>query len=183
MKISRKTIDLELALRPEHPQKTVKAYTVLPGLFAHRSITGDKTWSISHHSGYGISCSAPTLKEVRRIAREVQKIKPIDWTQDAKTISSKAEDGGDWVSYFMNMVNGYPLEYNEQPDSHRCDDSDTSPFDQLYWQGEPVWMPDDETLRQWFYDGICESLDGHRVELDGYSPNGAPSYFIALGMI
>ena len=64
----------------------------------------------------------------------------------------------------MNAVNGYPLEYNEQPESHRFDDSDTSPFEQLYWQGEPVWMPDMETVKRWVYDSVCESLDGHTVQ-------------------
>jgi len=170
MNKSRKTIDLKLAMVPGE-EKTVKAYEVLPGLFAHKLSKG--TWRISHHSGYSTGCHSNTLKECRRIAHDVQAIYPIDWRQGSEEISALPKIGRQWVDTFMRLENGYPLdEYVEEPY-----------FEQLYWQGEPVWMPDDETLKQWFHDGICESLDGHRVELDGYSPDGAPSYFIALGMI
>ena len=181
METSRKTIDLALDMRPGD-ESTVKAYRVLPGLFAHRNKhTG--CWSISHHSGYAISCYADTLKDCRRFASEVQNVYPLDWTLDAETIGGMATEGGKWVSLFRNAAEGYPVEYDEQPESQRVDDSDTSPFEQLYWEGEPVWMPDMETVKRWVYDSTCEALDGCTVEPDGYSPNGAPSYLIALGLI
>ncbi len=187
MNKSRKTIDLKLAIRHGDPPQTVKAYEVLPGLFAHKLSQG--TWRISHHSGYSTGCHSNTLKECRRIAHDVQTIYPIDWTQGSEEISAILKMGRQWVDTFMRIENGYSLdEYVEEPYQEEEPHNASPPgfhlgVDQLYWQGEPVWMPDDETLKQWFYDGICESLDGHRVELDGHSPNGAPSYFIALGMI
>jgi len=181
MNKSRKTIDLKLAIRDGDPAQTVKAYEVLPGLFAHKLSKG--TWRISHHSGYSTGCHSNTLKECRRIAHDVQKIYPIDWTQDSEKISAMPKIGRQWVDTFMQLENGYPLdEYVEEPYQEEEPDND-SPFEQLYWQGEPVWMPDMEQVRRWIYDSVCESLDGHTVEPDGYSPNGAPSYLIALGLV
>lgn len=38
-------------------------------------------------------------------------------------------------------------------------------------------------LREWTYDGVCESVTGAIVEPDGRGPDGAPSWWIALGLI
>lgn len=53
----------------------------------------------------------------------------------------------------------------------------------------PAWarkvddLPSMDELEAWANDGICESVTGHRVEPDGYGPDGAPSWLIALGLI
>lgn len=43
--------------------------------------------------------------------------------------------------------------------------------------------PTTATLERWSFDGVAMSLDGFRVEPDGMSPNGLPSWLLALGMI
>ena len=38
-------------------------------------------------------------------------------------------------------------------------------------------------LENWTNDGICKSVGGETVELDGWDSNGTPSWLLALGMI
>ncbi len=55
--------------------------------------------------------------------------------------------------------------------------------------GMPRWcakvksLPTPAQMEKWNEDGMCKSVDGYRVELDGTSPDGAPSWFLALGLI
>lgn len=51
-----------------------------------------------------------------------------------------------------------------------------------YLRGFPK-PPSMSTLMKWEEDGVAKALDGARVEPDGTSRNGAPSWLIALGMI
>ena len=51
------------------------------------------------------------------------------------------------------------------------------------WKGEKFLAPPMDELERMMFDGVCESLDGYQVEPDGYSPDGYPSWLIALGWI
>ncbi len=44
-------------------------------------------------------------------------------------------------------------------------------------------VPDDNTLQRWMFDGVVRSITGETVEPDGYGPDGAPSWLLALGLI
>lgn len=44
-------------------------------------------------------------------------------------------------------------------------------------------MPSMKSLEKWSDEGICKSVSGHRVEPDGYGPDGSPSWLLALGMV
>lgn len=43
--------------------------------------------------------------------------------------------------------------------------------------------PPMSTMMKWEADGICKSLAGNSVEPDGWSFDGTPSWFLALGII
>lgn len=43
--------------------------------------------------------------------------------------------------------------------------------------------PSMATIERWSNDGVAKSIDGHRVELDGYSPDGAPSWGLVMGIV
>jgi len=43
--------------------------------------------------------------------------------------------------------------------------------------------PSDEQLGEWMMDGVCEAVDGCRVEPDGTCEHGSPSWLLQLGMI
>ena len=177
-----KTIDLELLLA-QNKTKTVKAYPVMPGLYAHKAHarTG---WQLSHHSGYGLGCYAPTLKACRQYAKECQDLYPILWTLSAKKIEAIKKTGSQWVKAFQDLNNGL------KPDTYNIDQEEARSLDRpfsnerLTWRGEPVPMPTYRQVRAWLMDAHqCEALDGSTVEPDGYSPDGAPSYLLALGLI
>ena len=44
-------------------------------------------------------------------------------------------------------------------------------------------VPSMATLERWSEDGICEAMDGCRVEPDGTCAHGYPSWLLAIGMI
>lgn len=180
MKISRKTIDLKLAMRPGEDDKTVKAYHVLPGLYAHKSLFS-RTWSLTHHSGFSVSCCSGTLKECRRIAAIVQDMHPIGWTQEAGSIDTSI--GGLWVKAYMAIENAYPGELEERVMEELGEDDMPFSNERLTWKGETVYMPTMSDVKRWTFDSVCEALDGCTVEGDGHCPHGAPSYLIALGMM
>ena len=52
----------------------------------------------------------------------------------------------------------------------------------VVWENEKFETPDLEQIRYWVYDSVCETLEGDRIEPDGYY-NGCPSWLIALGLI
>ena len=39
------------------------------------------------------------------------------------------------------------------------------------WKRDIKYIPSFDTLKQWDYDGICETPTGHRVEPDGIGPD------------
>ena len=43
--------------------------------------------------------------------------------------------------------------------------------------------PSISTVERWNEEGVARSVDGQRVEPDGYSPDGAPSWCLVLGLI
>ena len=43
--------------------------------------------------------------------------------------------------------------------------------------------PSFNTMEKWMSDAVAKSIDGKRVEPDGFSPSGAPSWLLALGLI
>lgn len=53
----------------------------------------------------------------------------------------------------------------------------------VLWKGELYTTPPYEEIQRWVYDSVCDALDGCQVEPDGHSPDGAPSWLIALGLI
>ena len=59
-----------------------------------------------------------------------------------------------------------------EPESRPCSD----------W-GHEASTPSDEQLGEWMMDGVCEAVDGCRVEPDGTCEHGSPSWLLQLGMI
>ncbi|MDD2878332.1 MAG: hypothetical protein PHT60_14030 [Acidiphilium sp.] len=53
----------------------------------------------------------------------------------------------------------------------------------------PAWaqtitdLPSMAEIERWVSDSVVEATDGEDVEPDGHSPDGAPSWLLALGMI
>jgi len=43
--------------------------------------------------------------------------------------------------------------------------------------------PSLKTMEKWSNDGAAKSIDGARVEPDGFSPSGAPSWMLVVGVI
>ncbi len=43
--------------------------------------------------------------------------------------------------------------------------------------------PGESRLEEWANDGVCEALDGCRVEPDGTCQHGKPSWLMALGFV
>jgi len=43
--------------------------------------------------------------------------------------------------------------------------------------------PSLRTMEKWSDDGVAKSIDGARVEPDGFSPSGAPSWMLVVGVI
>lgn len=39
------------------------------------------------------------------------------------------------------------------------------------------------TMEKWSFDGIAKSVSGHRVEPDGFGPDGSPSWLLVIGVI
>ena len=58
-----------------------------------------------------------------------------------------------------------------------------------YLDQAPVWasriteLPDVDTIARWICDDMAEATDGTDVELDGVSPDGAPSWLLALHLM
>jgi hypothetical protein len=46
-----------------------------------------------------------------------------------------------------------------------------------------IKVPSIKTLEKWNDDGISKTVTGHKVEPDGYGPDGSPSWLLVLGMI
>lgn len=44
-------------------------------------------------------------------------------------------------------------------------------------------LPSINTLAKWNMDGVAKAVDGSRVEPDGFSPKGAPSWLLVMGFI
>lgn len=51
-----------------------------------------------------------------------------------------------------------------------------------YLRGFPK-PPSFSTMQRWSDDGVARAVDGARVESDGFSPSGAPSWLLAVGVI
>jgi hypothetical protein len=53
----------------------------------------------------------------------------------------------------------------------------------------PAWartitdLPTEAEISSWVIDAVVEATDGEEVEPDGYSPDGAPSWLLALGLV
>ncbi len=43
--------------------------------------------------------------------------------------------------------------------------------------------PSLSTMERWSNDGVAKTVTGDRTEPDGYGPDGAPSWLLALGLI
>ena len=46
-----------------------------------------------------------------------------------------------------------------------------------------VQQPTQKELEEWLMDGVCEALDGCRVEPDGVCPHGFKSWMLMAGVI
>ena len=51
------------------------------------------------------------------------------------------------------------------------------------WRGQLFDVPDLDTLEMWSWDSVVETLEGGRIEPDGFDCNGCPSWLLALGLI
>jgi hypothetical protein len=58
--------------------------------------------------------------------------------------------------------------------------------------GFPEWVefedevydtPDYEQIREWVFDSVVEALDGTRIEPDGITWEGSPSWLLVLGLV
>jgi hypothetical protein len=43
--------------------------------------------------------------------------------------------------------------------------------------------PSISTMEKWMESGVAKAVDGARVEPDGWSPGGAPSWLLVVGII
>lgn len=43
--------------------------------------------------------------------------------------------------------------------------------------------PSQKTLERWSSEGVAKSVTGHKVEPDGYGPDGSPSWMLVVGII
>jgi len=53
----------------------------------------------------------------------------------------------------------------------------------LAWARSITDLPTMTEIERWSTDSVVEATDGEEVEPDGHSPDGAPSWLLALGMI
>jgi len=60
---------------------------------------------------------------------------------------------------------------------------DLEGVERVWYPVEREEFPSEETLREWMIDGVCEAIDGCRVEPDGVCPHGKPSWLLAFGLI
>ena len=51
------------------------------------------------------------------------------------------------------------------------------------WEGEVYDVPSFDTIQEWVYDSVCESVLGYQVEHDGFDHEGSPSWLLVLGII
>jgi hypothetical protein len=51
------------------------------------------------------------------------------------------------------------------------------------WRLEIVELPSMDQVREWATDSVCETTSGDEIEPDGYGPDGAPSWLVALCLI
>lgn len=46
-----------------------------------------------------------------------------------------------------------------------------------------IEAPDEEQIKAWVHDSVCESILGERVEPDGVDEHGSPSWLLAMGLL
>lgn len=51
------------------------------------------------------------------------------------------------------------------------------------WKKQVKSLPSMATIERWLNDGVCETPTGHRVEPDGFGPDGVPSWLLILGFV
>lgn len=52
-----------------------------------------------------------------------------------------------------------------------------------WWARAITKLPSEAELAEAVSDGVCPTVTGDDVEPDGYGPDGAPSWLLALGLI
>lgn len=52
-----------------------------------------------------------------------------------------------------------------------------------YVYHKEVTIPSTKTLERWMMDGVAKTLLGKRIEPDGHTADGCPSWLIYLGLI
>ena len=55
--------------------------------------------------------------------------------------------------------------------------------DYVEWKGAMYDTPDFEELEGMVYDSVAYTLDGNRIEPDGYDHRGCPSWLLALALV
>lgn len=55
--------------------------------------------------------------------------------------------------------------------------------EQGYSIRKEVTVPSVRTMEKWSQDGVARTLMGNRIEPDGYTADGCPSWLIHLGVI
>jgi|TARA_R110000744_G_scaffold57781_3_gene121049 metal-dependent amidase/aminoacylase/carboxypeptidase family protein len=51
------------------------------------------------------------------------------------------------------------------------------------WRGQLYDTPELETLEFWTWDSVVETLEGGRIEPDGFDHTGCPSWLLVLGLV
>jgi len=49
------------------------------------------------------------------------------------------------------------------------------------WDGERFDTPDIDQVGRWIIGSVCESIEGDRIEPDGVTFSGCPSWLLVLG--
>lgn len=150
----------------------VKAYSVAPGLAAHRTLGNVKTWTLSHiPSGYRVVGGFARLRDIKEgVERASTQYPAFDWNvesdalnmETARDFRTVVQGGTPWTS--ETLANPW----NSEP---------------TFTWGEATFnTPSVGEVRGWLFDSVSEALDGCTVEPDGTCSHGYPSWLVALGV-
>jgi len=119
-------------------------------------------------------------RELVRLARELTAAKSYTVKKDFRTKKGTEYRKGDRVTV-DEYVNKYPYLVRFSTDDGRKVALPASAAHKFI-QGFPK-PPSERTMMNWMSRGVAISLDGKRVEPDGYSPAHAPSWMLVMGVI
>jgi len=118
-------------------------------------------------------------QELIKIAKEISSAKSYVLKKDTKTKNNEFEQGT--VFTVVEYTRKYPYWIKMEDSQGRVL---VVPPDRGYrLLNRFPKPPSPRQMEKWMMDGVAKSIDGKRVEPDGFSPSGAPSWLLVLGMI